>query len=379
MSRRGENIYKRKDGRWEGRYIKEKDLSGKIKYGYIYAQSYLAVKEELTRAKAVPSIRQTKGTKTLSEICVLWLDEVKTQIKHSTYVKYYNIIHNHIVPSIGTHKMSLINTSLIKQFVDKKLTDGKLCGNGGLSPKTVKDILSVIRLVIIYSNNIGVVCNCRLDCISIKSSEKNIEVLSQSQQDKLTSYLINNLNNTNLGILICLYTGIRIGEICALKFEDISITDRIIRIRKTMQRVQNFISSRENKTDVIITPPKSKSSVRDIPMPEFIAKAITDENLYTAKAFLLTGDTFHFIEPRTLENRFKNCTTACGIENVSFHTLRHTFATRCVELGFETKSLSEILGHSSVNITLNKYVHSSIELKRQNIDKLNAAFSPSAC
>lgn len=215
MSRRGENIYKRKDGRWEGRYIKGKDLKGKAKYGYVYAKNYAEVKEKLNEIKAQPvnNISLSGTTKTLAQVCVLWLDETKTQIKHSTYVKYYNIIYNHILPSIGNYKMQLLDTVLIRQFADKKLTNGKLRGNGGLSPKTVKDILSVIRLVIIYANNVGIACNCRLDGINIKSSEKTIDVLSKSQQDKLTSHLINNIDNTNLGILICLYTGLRIGEI----------------------------------------------------------------------------------------------------------------------------------------------------------------------
>ena len=377
MSRRGENIYKRKDGRWEGRYIKGKDLKGKSKYGYVYAKSYTEVKEKLSEIKSQPINNMVlSGTaKTLSQVCVLWLDETKTQIKHSTYVKYYNIIHNHIIPCIGNHKIQLIDTVLIRQFADEKLTNGKLQGKGGLSPKTVKDIISVIRLVIIYANNIGITCNCRFDGINIKSAEKTIDVLSKSQQDKLTSHLINNIDNTNLGILICLYTGLRIGEICALRFEDISMIDKVVHIRKTMQRVQNLSVSKETKTEVIITSPKSKSSVRDIPLPEFIVKNIESKNLYIPKAFLLSGDSSHYVEPRTLENRFKNCTRMCGIENVNFHMLRHTFATRCVEVGFETKSLSEILGHSSVNITLNRYVHSSMELKRSNMEKLY--FTPS--
>ncbi len=160
-----------------------------------------------------------------------------------------------------------------------------------------------------------------------------------------------------------------------LKFDDISMVDKTVHICKTMQRVQNFAPLKETKTDVIISTPKSKSSVRDIPMPEFLITAITKNNMYVPKAYLLTGELHSYVEPRTLENRFKSCIRSCGIANVSFHTLQHTFATRCVELGFETKSLNEILGHSSVNITLNRYVHSSMELKRINMEKLN--LSPS--
>ncbi|MBP3361868.1 MAG: tyrosine-type recombinase/integrase [Clostridia bacterium] len=376
MSRRGENIYRRKDGRWEGRYIKCKDLSGKTKYGYLYAKSYYEIKEKLKAIKLQPQDAAVTGSaKTLFHVCTSWLDETKAQIKHSTYVKYYNIIFNHILPSIGNYRMNVVDTALLKQFADEKLKNGKLRGKGGLSPKTVKDILSVLRLVIAYADNMGITCNCRLDKINIKSADKSTDVLSKSQQETLTDYLINNIDNTNLGILICLYTGIRIGEICALKFEDISMADKIIHIRKTMQRVQNFSENKAEKTNVIITSPKSKNSVRDIPLPDFIIQIIKGQVLYNPSAFLLSGDSLRFIEPRTLENRFKSCTSMCGIENVNFHMLRHTFATRCIELGFDIKSLSEILGHSSVNITLNRYVHSSMEQKRRNMNKLS--LSPS--
>ncbi len=377
MARRGENIYKRKDGRWEGRYIKGRDPGGRIKYGYLYAKSYVEIKERLIKIKAQPDKMQSvkNAPKTLARMCVLWLDEIKLNIKHSTYVKYHNIIYNHIIPAIGDYKCSLIDTELIRRFADEKLKNGRLSGEGGLSSKTVKDILSVLKLIIAYAGSVGIGCNCRFDNIKIKSDDKNTKVLSKNQQNKLTSYLINNLDNTNLGILICLYTGIRIGEICALKFDDISLNDKTVHIRKTMQRVQNFTGSNTSKTDVIISSPKSKSSVRDIPIPDFLISVITKKNMYVPNAFLLTGQASCYIEPRTLENRFKSRIKLCEIENVSFHILRHTFATRCIELGFETKSLSEILGHSSVNITLNRYVHTSMELKRMNMDKLS--FKPS--
>lgn len=171
-----------------------------------------------------------------------------------------------------------------------------------------------------------------------------------------------------------MYTGIRIGEICALKFEDISLSDKIIHIDKTVQRVQNFNETSPQKTSVIITLPKSPKSIRDIPIPNFIINIIKENFECSPNAFLLSGNT-SFIEPRTLENRFNSILKQCDIENVNFHVLRHTFATHSVEVGFETKSLSEILGHSSVNITLNRYVHTSMQLKQKNMAKLN--FMPS--
>jgi integrase len=171
-----------------------------------------------------------------------------------------------------------------------------------------------------------------------------------------------------LGVLLSLYTGIRIGELCALRWENIDLTEKTMRINSTMQRIPDFTGGAA-KTQVTITSPKSKCSVRTIPLPDFLA-ALLASFAAQPKAFLLTGEKLRFVEPRTVQNRFKAYIKACGIESANFHCLRHTFATRCVELGFDVKTLSEILGHSSVNITLGRYVHSSLDLKRTNMAKL---------
>ena len=176
MPRRGENIYKRKDGRREGRYIKYKGLDQKTKYGYVYGASYADVKNKLNEKKSNPTIQtqSNNADKTVEQVSLLWLEEIKKQIKHSTYVKYYNTVHNHIIPSIGNHKISFVDTNLIRKFADEKLINGKLSG-GALSSKTVKDILSVVRLILIYAENIGLNVNCNMDCIKIKANENNFQ------------------------------------------------------------------------------------------------------------------------------------------------------------------------------------------------------------
>ena len=181
-------------------------------------------------------------------------------------------------------------------------------------------------------------------------------------------------NNIKLGIMISLYAGLRIGELCALKFEDIS--DGIIHVTKTMQRIQK-LDNADKKTEVIITQPKSASSIREIPVPDFLNELIL--KFYTPKAYVLTGEAGTYIEPRTMQNKFKSCVEDCGLHGMNFHICRHTYASACIEVGVEIKSLSEILGHSNVNITLNRYVHSSMEMKRRNIEKLQERFiySPS--
>ena len=190
---------------------------------------------------------------------------------------------------------------------------------------------------------------------------------------------MNNINYITIGILIAFYTGIRIGELCALKFKDISFETNTILIDKTMQRIQNFKGDK-NKTEILISSPKSECSLREIPIPRFILDLILVNGLYKKDAYLLTGEVDRFIEPRTLENKFHKIADICNIENVTFHMIRHTFASNCIEAGVDAKSLSEILGHSSVNITLNRYVHSSMETKKKNMEKLYSytCLSPSA-
>lgn len=375
MARKGENIYKRKDGRWEGRYIKEYDENGKAKYGYLYAYTYKDVKQKLIAAKSETSqnIRTQKTVKqiTFGGYSKLWLKDIRLNVKHSTFVKYTNIVTNHILPYFENYAISRMDTELIKQFANEKLTKGNLNKNGGLSAKTVRDILSVLKLLFRYIESQGEDINCDFEQITIKSSRKQAEEISLSVQTVLTQYLLSDMDNIKLGILICLYTGIRLGEICAMKYKDVFLDDKILRVNKTMQRIQTISSESITKTDIIITPPKSIYSQRAIPLPDFLVDKIKDLSA-NPEDFLLTGEKDKFIEPRTMENHFKRCLKSCGLKNYTFHQLRHRFASYCIEIGFDVKSLSEILGHSDVNITLNRYVHSSLDLKRKYMNQLQA-------
>ena len=212
-------------------------------------------------------------------------------------------------------------------------------------------------------------CNCDFESISIKLNKPTVKGLTSVQSNKIKNYLINNIDYVNIGILISFYTGIRIGELCAIKFSDISFETNTMHINKTMQRIQNFKGAKY-KTDIIISSPKSECSIREIPIPQFILDLVTKYDFYKRDAYLLTGEVDKFIEPRTLENKFNKIASICNIENVTFHMIRHTFASNCIEAGVDVKSLSEILGHSSVNITLNRYVHSSMQIKKINMEKL---------
>ena len=169
--------------------------------------------------------------------------------------------------------------------------------------------------------------------------------------------------------MLSLYTGIRLGELCALRWNCVDLNLGIIKVKQTMQRRQNTDPAEERRTKIVFTDPKTQTSSRTIPLPaSLLMLAYSFQS--TPNSFVLTGSSEKYIEPRTMQNHFKRIIQESGISSVNYHALRHTFATRCVEVGFEIKTLSEILGHATVNITLNRYVHSSFELKRQNMNKL---------
>lgn len=375
MPRKGENIYKRKDGRWEGRYIKCRSNTGKAIYGYVYAKNYHDVREKLHQAIVLLPLSEqliTTEIDLFATVATDWFTSIKPQIKETTQNKYTNILNNYILPVFGTQKLENITYDFIEKHCHFLLKYGGKAGNG-LSSKTVIDTLSIIRSILKYAKRKGKIISCDGTDIQIKNTSLPMRIFSKTEQAQLCDYLYKNINAANIGILICLFTGLRIGEICALRWEDISITEKTISIHHTLQRIQDKTNT-EKKTKVIITVPKSDCSIRTIPIPDILLNILIEYKT-TSYGFVLTNHDSAFMEPRTMQNYFKKALQNSGIKNANFHTTRHTFATRCIELGFDVKSLSEILGHATVNITMNRYVHPTMDLKRENMQKLSALFN----
>lgn len=376
MSRTGENIYKRKDGRWEGRYIRLYDASGKPKYGYIYAKTYSAAKQKLAAQRCSPYQTATtlSGVTTkYDNVLTAWLQSSRTSIKESTFAKYCQIIDSHIRPALGHYALSKISTQLIESFVQQQLLTGRLDGQGGLSPKTVTDILTIIKASVDYAQDNGMTVICNLQKLSIKKRDKEMRVLTPQEQAALVHVLLDDTDLCKFGVMLSLYTGIRIGELCALQWENLCLSTSTLKVRKTIQRIQDRDVGATSKTKVIITEPKSQCSIRDIPLPAFLAE-LAQQFETAPTAYVLSGSKGRYLEPRTMQNRFKRYISEANIGDANFHATRHTFATRCIEVGFDIKTLSEILGHANVNITLNRYVHSSYELKCNNMSKLALPF-----
>ena len=375
MPRKGENIYKRKDGRWEGRYVKGRDGKKAI-YGYVYSKSYSEVKKKLILKRAEYALEENKPSSSMmkdalfSELSEMWLCSIKSSVRESTWIKYRNILKCNIVPRLGNRNLSEIDYSVISALCNDLMESGGK-DQSGLATKTVADALSLTKAVIKYASRMEYITDCTALDVSVKVKNASLRILSVQEQQILISELTEELNLPGVGIYLCLFTGIRVGELCALTWDDISLENYMIHIHRTMQRIQTPDS--ERKTAILISKPKSQCSIRDIP----IAGALREKLVQQAvkEGYVLTGNKTSYIEPRTMQNRFKAIVERCGIRDVHFHTLRHTFATRCIEVGFDVKSLSEILGHANVSITLNRYVHPSMELKQKNMDKLSKLFT----
>ncbi len=370
MPKKGENIYKRKDNRWEGRYIRGYKQDGSIRYGYCYAKTYQAVREKLNTAKAAvfrESVPVTATKKRFGEYCKEWLVLCRSRVSQSTYVKYETVIYNHILPELGGCHLTALSSVLIEQFGHMLLCEEEL------SPKTIRCILTVVHSVIGYIRRQDAsLLPQNIEIVYPKGSKKEMRVLTREEQQRLTAYLLCEMDDCKFGVLLALFTGLRIGEVCALRWGDISLPDRTLTVSSTMMRLKDTAQNAPQKTKVVLSSPKSSNSIRVIPLTDYAADLCTRREKQDPAAFVLTGEKDRYIEPRTLQYRFERYTAECGMEGVHFHTLRHTFATRCVEVGFEIKSLSEILGHTSPKFTLERYVHSSIEMKRDNMRKLSA-------
>lgn len=373
MSRKGENIYKRKDGRWEARYIKSRTPAGKAIYGYVYAKTYRVVKAKLHEAVSNSQLPIVDSSNNSSDLFVSvateWFNNIKPQIKESTENKYQNLLKSYILPAYGKKTLESITYDFIESQCNSLLQSGGKKGTG-LSPKTVADVLSVIRNILKFAIRKDKYVPCDGSAIQVKQISKGMRVLSKTEQEKLCQYIYLEPDPYNIGILICLFTGLRIGEICALRWEDISFSDQTLFVHNTLQRVQNKTAN-GSKTKIVITTPKSSCSIRTIPIPDSLIKILASHKTSTI-GYLLTNSETKFVEPRTMQNKFKKALKQSGIEPANFHAIRHTFATRCIELGFDVKSLSEILGHATVNITMNRYVHPTLELKKENMKKLSS-------
>lgn len=374
MPRRGENIFKRKDGRWEGRYIRE-HVEGRAVYGYVYDKTYTEVRKKLEEAKDAVRERK-KHPINIRMSCEEWFDYwletlVRPYVKESTYARYWHSMHGHLIPGLGRLRLNNLSETDVQQFLNSLTSDSK-----PLAVSTIRALFTLLRACLDKARQLGY-CNVLLEQVKLpKQPAPKCRVLTLDEQARLEQRLQEGDYSTQ-GIFISLYTGLRVGELCALKWEDIDLERLVLRVRSTVQRIKDVEQQHGRKTKLTEGMPKSDTSSRDIPLAGFMVERIRtlrDNRPFPDCPYVLCGKSGASIEPRTYQYRFQKLMKELDIEGVTFHTLRHTFATRSVEVGFDIKSLSEILGHSGADVTIRRYIHSLEEQKRRNMGLLESIY-----
>ncbi|GHT01943.1 transposase [Bacteroidia bacterium] len=302
-----------------------------------------------------------ESKKTIIEIVGLWKADKKQYVKKSTYSAYMLLLENHLLPAFG-NKQHIEETD-VQAFVFQKLEEG-------LSQKSIKDILIVLKMVLKFGAKNKL---CEYNPFDIQypteREKQDIEVLSKTNQKKIMTYVQEHFTFKNLGVYICLSTGIRIGEICALTWEDIDTDTGIISVRQTLQRI--YIMENDSKhTELVFDTPKTKNSIRDIPMTKDLLKMLKPIKKVVNNSFYVLTNDAKPTEPRTYRNYYKQLMEDLGIPKLKFHGLRHSFATRCIESNCDYKTVSVMLGHSNISTTLNLYVHPNLEQKKKCIDQM---------
>ncbi|MDR0884863.1 MAG: site-specific integrase [Clostridiales Family XIII bacterium] len=299
---------------------------------------------------------------------IAWLKSREGFVKDATYGNYSMAIINHIIPRLGDFAVDEISESIVQSTIMDLLDSGRIDRDGGLSRKTVKDILMIIKLSLRAAWKKHDLPFVDLNIVFPKSERiEKLKVLSPENQQQLIQASLLDLNVRNAGILLALYTGLRIGEICSLQWKDINIEERKLKVTKTIQRVYFKGVDGTNTTRVIISTPKTYASIREVPLSTFIIPVLKKIKSENPEVYVITGDET-YLEPRTYRSYYDRFLKRIGVPHINFHGLRHTFATRLIEAGADVKTVSELLGHASVNLTLNLYVHPQMEQKRKCVE-----------
>ena len=364
MARRGENIYKRKDGRWEGRFIRGRTPTGKAKYGYVYARTYAGCRDKLhCQRQRGPQAETPSATVSLRQAAEWFLLSKRDSLKPSSYGRYAFVIEHHILPWLGTLSLQELTAERISAFF-------RCLRSKGLSEKSARDVGVLLKSILKQAEQ-------KWQCGSPASGArlppckmKKADTFTEYEVAMLAKYIISAPDMTGLCVLLVLNTGLRLGEVCALKKSDIILSSGVLRVRRAVQRIKSGTG-----TQLVLQEPKSASSRRSIPIPAdmlaLLANALAE---VPEDAFLLTGND-RPMEPRTMQYRYKSLLNRCGIEYRNFHTLRHSCASLLLSQGFALKDVQEWLGHSDIKMTANIYGHLDVARKQSIADKMGSLFS----
>ncbi|MCD7833101.1 MAG: site-specific integrase [Lachnospiraceae bacterium] len=400
MGRRGENIRKRKDGRWEARVICGRPVNGRTNYKYLYSRTYqgarnlkkgfladldtkpgtdqeaasaslitsLAGMSDTSVSAAVrPSAKPEKSPVLFRTVAEEWLESKKLSVKESSYAVYSLMVKKHILPEFGDLPINEVDSARIGKLLLYKKEHGRISNGSCLSDKTVSEIKGTLNRILRFAKSRKII-DAVPESIPVSVKQARIAVLTKQEQELMEAEALKEDTPFTLGILLCLNTGIREGELCGLRWTDFDWESGTLSISRTVSRISNAGTESGSRTRVIVGKPKTDCSIRTIPIPSDILPYLKERAL-TGDEYVVTGSE-KFMEPRVCRDRFRRFERRARVKHHNFHVLRHTFSTTCVERGISIKILSEILGHSDIKITLQRYVHPSLESKKAEINKL---------
>ncbi len=335
---------------------------------------------------------------TLEQWLNKWLEVYsKPNTKQSTFISYEGYVRGHIIPKIGKLKLTQINAEILQDFFNSEYENGRLDGKGGVSEKTLRNMRNMFHYALQQACDNNLIQKNYVEQVKLpKVPQKEMRVLDDYEQFQLCTELNKTDERFGIGVYLALHTGMRIGEICVLHWDDvdISLDGGVVRVRRTLGRLMKYpdrsgkTKEGEASTEIVETPPKSQKSVRDIPIDESVCEVLREyrNKIFTERAkcaevydktgYVVCTEIGTHIEPKTLSDTYGRILKDVGIKDANFHSLRHTFATNAIKLGIDPKTVSELLGHADVSVTLNRYAHSFDEQKRQAMKKIAAHLNP---
>lgn len=367
MAKHGENIHKRKDGRWEGRYIKSRTKERKIVWGYLYGHTYAEVKESLLRKKTEYSFYNLSCPNVIfAEFSMSYLHSLQHSVKESTYAHYQYTLLKYILPVLGPLAMSSLNEQTLEAGL-QTIVFPKDGGHKPLGYVSAKECLSMVRRICAYAARLHVIRPLAIVFRLPQKKNKAVAPLSSVEQQRLRDFVLVDPTPRKLGVLFAMELGLRIGEICGLKWKDIDLKNNTVQISRTVSR----ISSEIGHTKVVIQSPKTPSSRRKLPLPQHLISVLKKlHQNHRDDDWFLSGNFNKPVEPRCYRKSIQSYLKQARVQTVHPHMLRHTFATICLQAGCDIKTLSELLGHTNAAITLQRYAHSDMGRKRKEIDRI---------
>ncbi|MGG5317800.1 tyrosine-type recombinase/integrase [Enterococcus sp. AZ072] len=362
--RRGENIYYRKDKRWEGRYPRGKKANGKTKYGSVYGKTLQEVREKLYPLKLKYQICQStqgESAMSLNEWGYRWLKEVQSGIKQSTYANYEHKLVHYVLSTIGKYGLNELDEDVAEKLLVSLVEQT-------LNPSTIQVIFRITKQCVNEAIRKKLIKENPFVLIQLPKVLKNKnQALTKQEQKQLETVALKEENGKGLPTILALRAGMRIGEISALMWKDIDFDTNMIHVKSTFQRVLGLYNGK--RTELIYSSSKTTSSMRSIPMSQTLKQLLLYQKEQSSGDFVLCRESKP-LEPRLLTAHFHKIREKAGLIQTHFHQLRHTFATRCLESQGDIVSVSALMGHSSTQMTLDTYASALVEQKIQVVTQM---------